>query len=108
MVLSGYMHSSGIAGLYDSFIPSFLRNLLLFSIVVVSVCLPTNSIRSFPFATPSPAFIVHRLFDDGLSDQCEMIPHCSFDLLFSNSEQCSASLHVFVSHLYVFFGKMSV
>jgi len=40
------------------------------------------------FSTPSPAFIVCRLFDDGHSDQCEVIPHCSFDLHFSNNEQC--------------------
>ena len=37
-----------------------------------------------------------------------MISHCSFDLHFSNNEQCWASFHVFVSHLYVFFGEMSV
>ena len=29
------------------------------------------------FSTPSPAFIVYRLFDDGHSDQCEVISHCS-------------------------------
>ena len=60
------------------------------------------------FSTPSPAFTVCRLFDEGHSDQCEMISHCSFDLHFSNNEQCWASFHVFVSHLYVFFGEMSV
>ena len=31
-----------------------------------------------------------------------------FDLHFSNTEQCSASFHVFISHLYVFFGHCSV
>ena len=36
------------------------------------------------FSTPSPAFSVCRYFDDGHSDQCEVIPHCSFDLDFSN------------------------
>ena len=34
-----------------------------------------------------------------------MISHCSFDLHFCNNERCRASFHVFVSHLYVFFGK---
>ena len=34
------------------------------------------------------AFIVYRFFDDGHSDQCEVIFHCSFDLHFSNNEQC--------------------
>ena len=60
------------------------------------------------FSTPSPAFTVCRLFDEGLSDWCEETSHCSFDLHFSNNEQCLASFHVFVSHLYVFFGEMSV
>ena len=34
------------------------------------------------FSTPSPAFIVCRFFNDGHSDQCEVISHCSFDLHF--------------------------
>ena len=38
------------------------------------------------FSTPSSAFIVCRLFDDGRSGQCERLPHCSFDLHFSNDE----------------------
>ena len=36
------------------------------------------------------------------------LSHCSFDLHFSNNEHCWASFQVFVSHLYVFFGEMSV
>ena len=32
---------------------------------------------------------------------------CGFDLHFSDNEWCWASFHVFVSHLYVFFGEMS-
>ena len=58
------------------------------------------------FSTPSPAFIVCRLFDDGHSDWCEVIFHCSFHLHFSNNERCWASFHVFISHLYVFFVKV--
>ena len=42
------------------------------------------------------------------SDRYEVIPHCSFDLHFSNNWWCWASFHVFVGHLYVFFSKMSV
>ena len=56
------------------------------STVAVSICIPTNSERAF--SIPSPAFIVCRLFDDGHSDQCEVISHCGFDLHFSNNEQC--------------------
>ena len=37
------------------------------------------------FSTPSPAFVVCRLSDDGHADWCEVIPHCSFDLHFSNN-----------------------
>jgi len=40
------------------------------------------------FSTPSLAFIVCRLFDDGNSDRCEVIAHCGFDLHFSNNERC--------------------
>ena len=40
------------------------------------------------FSTPSPSFIVCRLFDDGHSDKCEVISPHSFDLHFSNNEQC--------------------
>ena len=36
-----------------------------------------------------------------------MIPHCSFGLHFSNNEWCWTSFHVFVGHLYVFFGEVS-
>ena len=31
-------------------------------------------------------FIICRLFGDGHSDWCEVIPHCSFDLYFSVSD----------------------
>ena len=60
------------------------------------------------FSTPSPAFIVCRLLDDGHYDQCEVISHCSFDLHFSNNERCWASFHVLISHLHVFSGEISV
>ena len=38
------------------------------------------------FSTSSPVFIVGRFFNDGHSDWCEVIPHCSFDLHFSSNE----------------------
>ena len=34
-----------------------------------------------------------------------MVPHCGFDLHFSDNEWCWASFHVFVTHLYVFFRR---
>ena len=68
---------------------------------------PTVRERSL-FSTPSAALTACTFFDDGHSDWCKVIPHCSFDLLVSNNEQCWASFHVLISHLYVFFGEMSV
>ena len=82
----------------------------LFSIVAVLVCIPTNSIKRFPFSTPSPAFIVCRLFDSSHSDPYKMVPHCGFDLHFSSNEWFWTYFHIliFVSYLYVFFGEMSI
>ena len=60
------------------------------SIVAVSIYIPytpTVQERSL-FSIPSPAFSVCRLFDDGHSDQGEVISHCDFDLHFSNNEHC--------------------
>ena len=63
---------------------SLLRNLHTVSHSVRSIYIATNSVGEFPFTTPSLAFIVCRLFDDGHSDRFEVIPHCSFDLHFSD------------------------
>ena len=89
-----HMPSSEIVGSYSSFIPSFFKESpYCFSIMAVSVYIPTNSERGLPFfhtlsvfSIPSPAFIVCRFFYDGHSDPCMVIPDCSFDLHFSNNE----------------------
>ena len=44
------------------------------------------------FSAPSPAFVICRLFNDGHSDWCEVVPHCSFDLRFSKINDVEASL----------------
>ena len=59
---------------------------ILFSIVAVSVYIPTNSSGGFPFLHILAAFIICRFFDDGHLDLCEVTPYCSFDLHFSNSK----------------------
>ena len=46
------------------------------------------------FSTFSLDFIVCRISDDGHSDPCEVIPHCSFYLHFSDNYWCWASFHV--------------
>ena len=60
----------------------------MFSIVAISICIPTNSARAFPFL---PTLSLHSLFidffDDGHSDWYEVISPC-FDLHFSNNELC--------------------
>ena len=44
-----YMPRSGIAGSYGGFTPSFLQNLHIVFLVAVSIYIPTNSARAFPF-----------------------------------------------------------
>ena len=52
--------------------------------MAVSITFPPALQEGSLFSTPFPALIVHRFLDDGHSDWCEVILHCSFDLHFSN------------------------
>ena len=69
--------------------PGFKGISTLFSIVAVLICIPTNSVRGFPFlCTLSSSFAICRLFDSSHSDLHEMVLHCGFDLHFSDNEWC--------------------
>ena len=57
------------------------------SIMVVSIYIPTNSTKGFPFLHILCSIYCCRLFDDGHSDWCEVISHCSFDSHFSNNKE---------------------
>ena len=88
LVSSVCLPRSGIAGSYGSFIPSVLRHR---HTIIHSGCVTLHSHQKCKFSlfsTPCEACIVCRLFDDGHSDWCALVSHCSFDLHFSNNEQC--------------------
>ena len=76
----------GLLGRMGVPFPVFLGISALFSMVAVLVCIHTNSVGGFPFLHTSPAFVACRLLDSNHSDWHEMVPHCGFDLHFSDNE----------------------
>ena len=72
----------------------FWRNFTQFSIVVAASYTPTNSVQDLFFSTSLSTLVI---FDDGYSDRCEVIAHCSLELHLSDYP-----LYWNVNHLYVF------
>ena len=62
----------------------FKETLYCFTYWCETIYIPTNSIRVY-FAHPFQCLLFEDFLNDGHSDWCEVIFHCSFDLRVSDS-----------------------
>ena len=84
LAFSGQLSRSGIAQSYGSFILLFFKEPPHCSPYrLYQFTFPSTVWEVFFSSTASPEFIICTFFNDGHSDWCEVIPHCSFDLYFS-------------------------
>ena len=87
LVLSGFMPSSGITESYGNSVFGFLSNFhILFSYSGCTILYSHQQCNRVPFSSHPFQHLLFVDFNDGHSDWCELVPHCSFDLHFSNND----------------------
>ena len=101
---TGLVNTSIISQNCHFFLIFFLRNPTLFSTVTEQIYTPANRHKCLLFS----AFANTYLFDKSHSNRDKMISLCSFDLNFLMIHDVKIFFHLSVSHLCVFFGKMSI
>ena len=85
-ILGCYIPRSGIAGSHGSSFQFFEKPPYCFPQWLHRFTFPPTVYKGSLFSTSLPIFIICVLFDDSRSDRCEVIPHCNFDLHFSNNQ----------------------
>ena len=85
--LSSFPNICPGVGLMDHMVTPFSvfeETFILFSIVTLLIYIHINSVGGYPFPQAPSTIYFCRLFDGSHFDWCDMIPHCSFELHFSN------------------------
>ena len=78
IVLSLICPRMGLLDQMETLVLVFKGTSILFSILAAPIYISTNSVGRVPFSLHPPEFVICRLFNDGHSDQCEVVPHCRF------------------------------